>query len=243
MSLLPKNIDPSWGKLLSNDFIAKLNKIENELSLMPVHVSSGYAYFPKKQAILRFLQQDLMNAKCIILGMEPYPSWYTESGTLTPVATGRSFEIGNVDDWSQKFKQSSLRNMLKTVYYNQTADKISLQEVRDKIGNDSFKISQPHQWFDLLEQQGVIFLNATLTVEPDNTDSHTKLWADVMNEIIMYINNNYDIKWLLFGDKAQKIVISVLGNADNLYKCYHPRIAEFVDENIFKHVPEINWVV
>ena len=114
MTLLPNYVDDSWKELLSDDFIEKLNVIEKTLDRMPLH-DCGYAYFPKKDKIMRFLSLDLQNIKCIILGMEPYPSWYiNEDGKIEGVATGRSFEVKNVKSWQQKFKQASLINILLT---------------------------------------------------------------------------------------------------------------------------------
>lgn len=242
MSLLPNNVHNSWCELLTSDFMKRLEDIELSLDSMPKH-SSGYAYFPAKENVMRFLSQDVTKIKCIILGMEPYPSWYVdENDVFVPVATGRSFEIANVSDWNQKFKQTSLRNMLKTIYFNTTGEKKSVEEIRKEINNGKFNISQPHEWFGALENEGVLFLNATLTVEPINPDSHTSLWTDVMNDIILYIDNHGDnVKWLLFGNKAQERLHSALGEQKYIHKCSHPRLAEFVDENIFKEVPEIKW--
>lgn len=241
MLLLPKERHPSWDLLLTDDFMSKLYEIETILEAMPV--MNDYRYFPEKENIMRFMKQDLSKIKCIILGMEPYASWYeNENGEIVPVATGRSFEIDNVYSWQQKFKQSSLRNILKTVYYNETGVIKSLDEIREEMSAGDFVMSSPHEWFDELEQSGVMFLNATLTVEPNKPDSHTKMWENVMNDIIKYIDSNADAKWLLFGNKAQSRIIYALGEQLNIYKCCHPRLAEFVNENIFAKIPEIDWV-
>lgn len=244
MSLLPNCVHQSWNPLLTEDFLEKLENIESKLESLSVH-SSGYAYFPKKENVMRFMSQDVTDIKCVILGMEPYPSWYVdETGSFIPVATGRSFEIANVSDWTQKFKQTSLRNMLKTVYSNEIGKKKSVEDIRAEIIDGLFPISQPHEWFDALEKEGVMFLNASLTVEPINPDSHAYLWKDVMNTIISYIDENAkDVKWLLFGNRAQERLIDSLGDKSNMCKCSHPRLAKFVDENVFKEVPEIKWNV
>lgn len=241
-SLWPDQIDPSWNSLLTNEFKQKVEDIGKILEALPIDETSGYRFFPEAVNVLRFLTQDLRQVKCIILGMDPYPSWYEKNNKILPVATGKSFEVGNIESWQQKFKQSSLRNILKTIYLNETGEKIGLQELRNKLKNHEVAISEPHEWFDSLQRQGVIFLNATLTVQPGIADSHTKLWADIMTEVIQYIDSDHDIKWLLFGNKAQERIITAIGDKENIFKCCHPRLAEFVDENIFQHVPGIDWL-
>ncbi|WP_270640696.1 uracil-DNA glycosylase family protein [Longibaculum muris] len=242
MTLLPNYVDDSWKELLSDDFIEKLNVIEKTLDRMPLH-DCGYAYFPKKDKIMRFLSLDLQNIKCIILGMEPYPSWYTnEDGKIEGVATGRSFEVKNVKSWQQKFKQASLINILKAIVFNETGQKKTIAEIRNDIDNGDFQMSEPPEWFDKREQSGVLFLNATLTVEPDQPDSHTQLWKEVMNDVMKYIDKkNKNVKWLLFGKNAKQRVIFTIGENDNQYHCCHPRLPQFVDENIFKNIEEIKW--
>lgn len=247
MSLMLVTIHPSWEELLTENFMCKIKNIECELQKPEESVSlplaREYPFFPQPDKVMRFLAQDLRNIKCIVLGMDPYASYYLDSdGAIMPIATGRSFEVADVTNWQQKFKQSSLRNILKTVYYNETGSLKSMEEIRNEISTGEFPISDPHEWFDKLEQQGVLFLNATLTVEPGHPDSHAILWKSVMDDIIRYINRNPDIKWLLFGSKAQERVQDTIGDTGRLYKCCHPRLPAFVDENIFQYVPEIHWI-
>lgn len=241
MFLFPDHIHSSWELMLHPDLICKIQNIEEELEKN--NKKDGYKYFPEKENVIRFLSLDLSKIKCVIVGMEPYASVYTDiNGMIRPVATGRSFEVANVNDWQQKFKQSSLRNILKTVYYNKYGYDISMKQLRNEVLSGSFSVSQPHEWFRRLEQQGVLFLNASLTVAPYKPNSHTELWKTVMDTIIRFIDDSVDVKWLLFGNLAQERIISVIGNSNNLYKCCHPRLPAFVGENIFQHVPEIEWI-
>lgn len=80
----------------------------------------------------------------------------------------------------------------------------------------------------VLENQGILFLNATLTVEPNNVDSHCKIWENFMNELIVYIlNRNENIKWLLWGNKAQTRILPLVREENVICSC-HPRLASFV---------------
>lgn len=240
MPLLPENIHPSWGPLLTSRFITELNLIENKLNHLPIHEGSQHRYFPKPENVMRFLEIDLNTIRYLILGMDPYPSWYEKDGTILPVATGRSFEVGDVNSWQQRFKQKSLQNILKTIYYNQTGEKKNLSEIRELLANSAFELSPPRQWFSNLETQGVLFLNATLTVAPKCPNSHTQLWKDIMSQVIRYVNTE-QVCWLLFGVKAQDRVQEALQGDFLAHTCCHPRLAKFVGENIFQHAADIDW--
>ena len=226
--MIPTTWDKSWNDFMNEEHISMLNDIEKKI---------GSNYFPEDKNVLRFLNFNLDNVKCVIVGMEPYPTSYFVDGKEIPVATGRSFEVSSINSWDEKFKQSSLRNILKTIYYNETNTLKSLDEIRTEIKNNEFKIAPPKNWFDNLENQGVLFLNATLTVKKETVDSHTKIWKDFIEELIKYIDKK-NPKWLLWGNNAINRVSPLVNNT---ITCVHPRIASFVNENCFKEVKEIKW--
>ena len=229
------NNHPCW-----DDFL-KRNDIQNELK--EIEIKIGQDYFPKKENIFRFMENDIKNIKYIIVGMEPYPSSFEYNGEIIPEATGRSFEVGSLrtKTWGDKFKQSSLRNILKTIYYNETNTLIDLQTLRDKISNKEFQISNPSDWFDNTEKQGVLWLNATLTVKPNMVDTHRIYWNYFMTELFKYINQiNPNVIWVLWGNAAQERVLSIIPK-DNCICSVHPRLASFVNANCFKQLDQVNW--
>lgn len=232
MSLLPKTINKSWEKFLTKDIIDELTIIESKI---------GNNYFPNTENVLRFMELDLNEIKYIIVGMEPYPSSFEKSGKIIPEATGRSFEIKSLlsKTWSDKFKQSSLRNILKTIYYNKTNEIIDLETLRKKIEQKEFEIKNPKEWFNNIEAQGVMFLNATLTVEAYNVDSHRKIWETFMIKLISYIEKNSNVKWVLWGKPAQERIIPYI--KDNYIISCHPRLNDFIKENCFAKMKDINW--
>lgn len=235
MSIIPVKYHKSWNSFMNKENIEKLREIEGKIS---------DNFYPNKVDVLRFLSLDLKETKCIVVGMEPYPSSFVKDNKTIPEATGRSFEIKSLEHktWQDKFKQSSLRNILKTIYYNETNEVKNLDEVRRKIKDDEFKVLNPHDWFNDLEQQGVLFLNATLTVKPGVVDSHTLIWKSFMEELFLYIQEkNKDVKWLLWGEKAQKRVIPTIKDKNNIVCSCHPRLNDFIKENCFKEVKDIEW--
>lgn len=228
MFKIPKN---NWN-FINDNKILELNNIFNSIS----------DFFPREDKVLRFLESDFTNLKYIIVGMEPYPSSYEENGIIIPEATGRSFEVSNMINktWASKFKQSSLRNILKTIYYNETNTIKSLDEIRIELENNSFSIKNPTDWFNSMEEQGILFLNASLTVEPYNVGSHTKLWNSFIKDLITHINNNSNANWLLWGNDAKNRVYELVDKDKCILSC-HPRLAQFVNENCFQYTKDINW--
>lgn len=224
--------DNNWN-FMNQERYKKLKKIYENME----------EFYPAEDKVLRFLETDFTKLQYIILGMEPYPTAYEKDGILIPEATGRSFEVSSMKDktWISKFKQSSLRNLLKTVYLNDTGEKKSLSQIREEIQNGQFFIENPAEWFDTMERQGVLFLNASLTVEPNHVGSHSKLWEDFMKDLILHINKNSKAHWLLWGNTAIERISGLVEERCCIKTC-HPRLARFVDENCFQYTKNINWV-
>lgn len=232
MLLDVNNVHASWLDFLNREDIKiELEKIEKYLI--------DQKYFPAKSRIFRFAETNKTKIRVVIVGMEPYPSSYMDGESVLPVATGRSFEIANIHNWNEKFKQSSLRNILKTIYYNSSGEIISLNALRQKIVNNEFTIAQPKEWFDSLEKQGVLFLNASLTVQQYKVKTHTKLWEYFVSELIKEINKE-NVIWMLWGKDAQGRVLPLIDES-NAICCCHPRLAQFVNENPFAKVDNIDW--
>ena len=76
MSIIPNNWHPSWDVFMTDETIEQLKQIECKIG------ESVKDYFPKDENVLRFLHTDLNNIKCIIVGMEPYPSFKEKEQSL-----------------------------------------------------------------------------------------------------------------------------------------------------------------
>ena len=231
---------PSWKDFMERkDVREELNKIEKALE--------NEEYYPAKENVFRFLQTDKNNIKVLIMGMEPYASSYIdEDGNVVPMATGRSFEVGNLKSWQQKFRQTSMQNILKAIYLSQTREEKTLNEIKEKIADGSFKIKQPTEWFDGLEKQGVLFLNASLSVQKGVVRSHAKIWQNFMNLVIQELDTQ-TLLWMLWGNKSKEVavrVFKVLENNNYYIIAHHPRTAAFVHDDCFSNpaVKNINWL-
>lgn len=236
MKLIPDTYHSGWTDFLNQENVKEeLLKLEKFLE--------NKAFFPDEKSILRFLTQD-PNVKVILVGMEPYPSSYEENGIIYPEATGRSFEVASVKKWTNKFKQTSMRNILKAIYLTYYGNIVSMDQIRSEIKDGTFPISPPKQWFDNLEDQGVMFLNATLTVEQYHVDTHTKQWENFVNYLIEYIELiNPDVIWCLLGTKAKDRFLPNINKEHAIITC-HPRLNEFIESGLFEKLKnKVNFLI
>ena len=62
--------------------IEKFLKESKYYQMMQDFVSRVQDLCPEKENVFRFLGNDINNAKCVILGMDPYPSTYEDKGVI-----------------------------------------------------------------------------------------------------------------------------------------------------------------
>jgi len=224
-------IDSSWDNFFTADRLAQLDKIGAGI---------GIGFTPPADKVLRFSKVDLVRVRVVILGQDPYP----QSG----VATGRSFEVGNIKQWSDLKRNASLVNMLKLLHKNYIggSEIAAISKVREDIDEGRFPVLPPTELFSHFEEQGVLMLNAAFTCKIDNPGSHTDVWKSFSQDLLRFIEeNNPQIKWFLWGKDAQEFC-SFVSDSKKL-KSYHPRLFDqkegsFLKENHFAKCPEVNWV-
>lgn len=243
--LLPKNIHSSWNDFLTQDILNELQNIELEI---------GSDFVPKKENILRFMQNDLMSIKVGLVAQDPYYSVYKdEDGNELPVANGRSFQPDLLKNWQDSFSQKSLQNIVRLIHktYNNIEDynKIkTFSDIRAEILDGKFPILQPYEWFDSLENQGVLFLNTYFTTIKGKGNAHRNIWNDFSQKLITYISTkNSNISWFLWGNEAIKIEKYIVNGI--YYKSNHPTFCskkyenDFLKSDCFKNtMHEINWL-
>jgi len=236
MSVIPINYHNSWENFLTIEVINELNDIELKI---------GNNINPERKNVLRFFKCDLNNVKVIILGQDPYP----ERGR----ATGRSFEVGDLHSWNDKFRQVSLKNIVRLIHknYNNINDYKNIKkfsEIQDEISSGTFKISPPDEIFELWENQGVLMLNTYFTVESGITGSHIDIWGPFSIKILEYISNeNKNINWFLWGKQAEDKKQYI--KSGKFYISRHPMMCsakyddDFLRNNCFKETSNIiNWL-
>lgn len=191
-NLVPKGINESWKPFLQNEVLFLLTKIEDFIKSNEEEVT------PKIDRILQFMTTDLTRVKVVIIGQDPYPQ--------PGIATGRAFEVGNLQRWEEPFKNASLRNIIRSIYSAYTGEIKTFNEIKEKMKPPgSFKLLPPNRLFKHWESQGVLLLNTSFTCRPGNPGSHTALWRTFTTQLLSYVNQtNPNAVWFLWGNHAQK---------------------------------------
>jgi uracil-DNA glycosylase len=202
ISALKQPIDSSWHQFLTERVIDELKGIENQIVDKTIT--------PKLDNILRYLNMNLNRVKVIILGQDPYPQ--------KNIATGRAFEVGNLNNWKSPYKNPSLKNIVRSIYYayNQKILKYS------EIFQSDFEILPPNQLFQSWEEQGVMLLNTSFTCLVNQSNSHKTIWQKFTEQLLLYIAKfQREAVWLLWGRDA----IETMRNLDVIkYESHHPMI-------------------
>ncbi len=222
---------------------------ENKKELLAIEEKIGDQFTPARKNVLRFLSSDLSKIKVCIVGQDPYPS--LDNGVR--VANGRSFQPDNLKDWSQIYRQISLKNIIRLIHktYNHIEAYGQIKKYKDivtDINLGHFKIKPPKEWFDSLEQQGVLFLNRYLTTEIGRPKAHRKIWDAWTSKLFRYIDEQTPgLTWLLWGQEAQEC-IEFIGSG-TIFKSRHPMMCsnkyddDFLKADYFeKTMNIINWL-
>ncbi|MFW6015227.1 MAG: uracil-DNA glycosylase [bacterium] len=200
---------------------------------------------PTPKKALRFLETDLYKLKVVILGQDPYP----QDG----IATGKAFQIGGLDDWNKKFRQTSLRNILRLLYktYNNIYNYNNIPKFKDiikKINAGDFNIKNPFNLFESWWNQGVLLLNTSLSCEIGEPKTHEEIWAPFTKNLIKYISNKRpDLIWFLWGTSAQKqkkyISNGVFHESRHPMMCSQKYENDFLKADCFNDTKDfINWL-
>lgn len=236
MSLIPIDAHSSWDNLLIEEVREELKSIEERI---------GRNINPDYENVLRFLKCNLNDIKVVILGQDPYP----EKGR----ATGRAFEVGDLHSWNDKFRQVSLKNIIRLLYKNynniEEYNKIlKFSEIQTEIKEGRFNIAPPDKIFKSWERQGVLLLNTYLSVEHGITGSHISIWEPFSVRLLEYISEeNSNISWFLWGKQAEEK--SKYIKQGKLYISRHPMMCsekyedDFLRNNCFRDTMNIvNWL-
>ena len=156
---------------------------------------------PLKKDIFRaFELTTLKDVKVVIIGQDPYHQLINIDGKNVPRAQGLSFSVDRRD-----VIPSSLKNIF--------------VELQNTVRN--FTMPR-HGDLTRWTQQGVLLLNACLTVNPNAAASHGNIWLGFIKRVIKAITReNKSCIFLLWGKEAQKIEL-LLENKGICLTAAHP---------------------
>ena len=125
----------------------------------------------------------------------------------------------------------SLKNILKEI-------EDEFPENKDIITHGRLDLQDLSRW----SKQGVLLLNAALTVEKGKAGSHLELWKPFTIKILQTLNTKNDIIWLFLGKESQIYAKFATNITHSILKVSHPAAevyksnAGFFGSNCFKKI-------
>lgn len=167
------SIEPSWKKVLENEFELPYFKTLSE-TVRTAYLGNVPIYPPPKAVFNAFELCPFDAVKVVILGQDPYHGAGQAHGLCFSVQDGVRIP-------------PSLQNIYK--------------EIKDDIGTSIPEQGNLERW----AKQGVLLLNATLTVEAGKPGSHQGIgWETFTDAIIQKISKEKEhVVFLLWGKYAQ----------------------------------------
>lgn len=111
-------------------------------------------------------------------------------------------------------------------YYNGSADGIafssrdkicqSLKNIITEVKNCGYTCQENVGSLTCWVKSGVLLINTALTVEKDKPESHLKIWKEFTTLLLQYIEENHNVVYLLWGNKAKKFMdLEKSANSEN----------------------------
>jgi len=168
-----------------------------------------------------FKELPLQDIKCIFMFQDPYFVFKDAQ----PIATGVALDCSITKKLQPTLKQ----------FYDGIEEEL--------YGGLSLEWNKEQYDLTYLTEQGVMMLNASLTVEKNKAGSHKQLWKPFTNYIIDKIVNRYNIPIVLLGKDAQEYEAEI---DSVVLKASHPASASYNGgkwntNGIFTQLNEIIW--
>ena len=172
--------------------------------------------YPSSENIFRaFRETPYDKIKCVLYAQDVYPT--------ATYGDGLAFSNSLSKDISP-----TLKIILKEV------DNCYPQNV-DRIDYGRLDLQDLSRW----SKQGILLLNAALTVEKGKAGSHLELWKPFTVKILQTLNTKNEVIWLLLGKEAQGYKKYITNQTHSIIEAAHPAVScyggsGFFDSNIFR---------
>jgi len=233
-----KDVEPAFEKVKEELVLRETEVIFPGRLGSPVLGAPEGAYLFKS---LEWLKPE--DVKAVVIGQDPYPR--------RSRATGRAFEQGDLTGWFGEGNAvtTSMKRLLQVASHQRTGDEVYLgnngwARVAADIQSGGLDFLPPRQQFDDWEKQGVLWLNAGLTLSryepggaPEQTFGHLPLWRPVIRQILRYLAHRPDkqVVFLTWGGFAQKVLKDTGLATDPVWnvsagaaECPHPATTGFL---------------
>ena len=221
-----EQIHIGWNEFIEN------NKCLIDEILLKVYINDEETIYPNKDDIFRSLFYfGPADIKIVIIGQDPYISHQMIKITVDnkiinkkiPQAMGLSF---SVPECHTKIPPS-LKNIFKEI----------------KNSYPDYEIPTHGSLKRWCEDEKILLLNSSLTVNEGKSNSHSELWKPLTDNLIKYISDkNNKTCFLLMGNFAQKKEILIDIKKHKIFKCIHPSPLSahrgFLGCKIFKEINE-----
>ena len=170
---------------------------------------------PYMQQLKAFLQQQKAQHKMIY----PHSSNWFHALETTPLSQVKVVIIGQ-DPYHQPDQAHGLCFSVKPGM----AIPPSLRNIYKELNNDLEIIPPKHGYLEAWARQGVLLLNAVLTVEHGQANAHQgKGWEQFTDRVISLVNKQRDhVVFMLWGSYAQKKGAAIDGQRHLVLKAPHP---------------------
>jgi uracil-DNA glycosylase len=199
-TMMLEGVDRSWQACLS----LGLQAMDKE------YMDSLYQsrdWLPGVQAIFAAFSQPISAVSYVLLGESPYPRVQSANGyAFWDAAVGR---LWSLQGFSKAVNRAtSLRNFMKMLLVARgdlASDNISQYAIA-QLDHCRY-LQTAEQLFSGMIAKGFLLLNATLVYRDHEVSYHAKQWRSFFTIVIDYLASRYDIKWIVLGNIAKKIVL------------------------------------
>ena len=192
---ISKERAPSGWKKVFEDSVYELEDVSE---ILEEDKKNHGQWYPYNQNLFRAFEMcPLSKVKVVIIGQDPYHNTYKPN---LPQAVGMSFSVPRGCP-----VPSSLKNIYKEI--SNTVPEFVMPKHGDLTG-----------W----AVQGVLLLNACLTVRPNSPGSHKQIWMGLVKKVITAIlDTNKNAIFVLWGNNAKKLT-KFLGQRATILEAAHP---------------------
>lgn len=193
-------MNEDWNAFLTNEFESEyFSELDSFLSS---EIEKNQIFPTKDKIFNAFNTTPINRVKVVIIGQDPYHSYEEINGGILPHAHGLSFSVPK----EAKKIPPSLKNIFK--------------ELNQDLDIDIPKNGELTPW----AKQGVLLLNATLTVRSHQPGSHQKKgWEKFTDNAIKELSQHKEgLIFLLWGKFAQQKEMLINTDKHYILKAAHP---------------------